>query len=74
MDAGSGLSPHKEAQMFALSLVMKVPGFVWRHRRSVTALVLVAPLLLTGSLTVFALNGLALGFLAFLILKALKGK
>ena len=54
--------------------LLNTPGFLWRHRRSVTVLVLVAPLLLTGSLTVFALNGLALGFLGFLILKAMKGK
>ena len=60
--------------MFALSLVIKTPGFLWRHRRSVTALVLIAPLLLTGSLTLFALNGLAIGFLGFTVLKALKGK
>ena len=60
--------------MFALSLVIKTPGFLWRHRRSVAALVLIAPLLLTGSLTLFAVNGLAIGFLGFTVLKALKGK
>ena len=60
--------------MFTLSLVMKTPGFLWRHRRSVTALVLVAPLVLTGSLTVFAVNGLAIGLVGFMVLKALKGK
>ena len=60
--------------MFALSLVMKTPGFLWRHRRSVTVLVLVAPLLLTGSLTAFALNGLALGFLGFTVLRLMQTK
>ena len=60
--------------MFALSLVTRIPGFLWRHRRSVTVLVLVAPLLLTGSLTLFAVNGLAIGFLGFTVLRALKGK
>ena len=60
--------------MFVLRSVMKTPGFLWRHRRSVTALVLVAPLLLTGSLTLFAVNGLAIGFLGFMVLKAVKGK
>ena len=54
--------------------VLGIPGFLWRHRRSVTVLVLVAPLLLTGSLTLFAVNGLAIGFLGFTVLKTLKGK
>ena len=54
--------------------LLNMPGFLWRHRRSMAALVLIAPLVLTGSLTVFAVNGLALGFLGFLVLKAMKGK
>lgn len=60
--------------MLVLSLVTKVPGFLWRHRRSVAVLVLVAPLLVTGSLSVFAANGLAIGLVAFLAFRALKGK
>ena len=60
--------------MFALGLVMKIPGFLWRHRRSVVALVLVAPLVTTGSLSLFAVNGLAIGLVGFMVLKAAKGK
>lgn len=60
--------------MLVLSLVTKVPGFLWRHRRSVAVLVLVAPLALTGSLELFAVNAMAAGFLVFTVLKALKGK
>ena len=61
--------------MFALSLVMKVPGIpletpaVGDGPGAGSA-----PLLLTGSLTLFAANGLAIGFLGFVILKAMKGK
>ena len=60
--------------MPVLSLVRRVPWFLWRHRPSVAVLVLVAPLVLTGSLSLFAVNGLAIGFLGFMVLKALKGK
>ena len=54
--------------------VLGIPGFLWRHRRSVTVLVLVAPLLLTGSLTLFAVNGLALGYVAFTALRLMQTK
>ena len=60
--------------MLVLRSVLKVPEFLWRHRRSVAALVLVAPLALTGSLALFAVNGVAIGILVFMVLKALKGK
>ena len=60
--------------MPVLSLVMKVPGFLWRHRRSVAVLVLAAPLVVTGSVSVFAANGLAIGLLGLVVLRALKGK
>ena len=60
--------------MLVLSLVRRLPGFLWRHRRSLAVMVLVAPLLVTGSLSLFAVNGLAIGFLVFVVLKALKGK
>ena len=60
--------------MLVLSLVRRVPWFLWRHRRSVAVLFLVAPLALTGSLELFAVNGLAIGFLGYTVLKALKGK
>ena len=60
--------------MHALRLALKFPFFIWRQRRSVVALVLVAPLALTGSLELLAVNGLAIGFLGFTVLKALKGK
>ena len=60
--------------MHALRLALKFPGFLWRHRRSVAVAVMVAPLALTGSLELFAVNGLAIGFLGFTVLKALKGK
>ena len=60
--------------MHALRLALKFPGFLLRHRRSVVVAVLVAPLALTGSLELFAVNGLAIGFLGFTVLKALKGK
>ena len=53
---------------------MKVPGFLWRHRRSVAVLVLVAPLLVTGSLAVFAANGLAIGLVGYLAFRAFEGK
>ena len=36
--------------------------------------VLVAPLVVTGSLAVFAANGLAIGLVGFLAVRALKGK
>ena len=60
--------------MFALSLVMRTPGFLWRHRRSVVVVVLTAPLALTGSLELFAVNGLALGYVAFTALRLLQTK
>ncbi len=60
--------------MLVLNLALRVPGFLWRHRRSAAVAVLVAPLVLTGSLSLFAVNGLAIGFLGFMVLKALKGK
>ena len=60
--------------MHVLSLALKFPFFIWRHRRSVAMFVLVAPLALTGSLELLAVNGLAIGFLGFSVLKALKGK
>ena len=60
--------------MHVLSLALKFPFFIWRHRRSVAVAVLVAPLALTGSLELLAVNGLAIGFLGFTVLKALKGK
>ena len=44
------------------------------HRRSLTVVVLVAPLLVTGSLSLFAVNGLAIGFLGYTGLKALRSK
>ena len=60
--------------MHALRLALKFPFFIWRHRRSAAALVLVAPLVLTGSLSLFAVNGLAIGLVGFMVLKAVKGK
>ena len=60
--------------MKAFGFVARLPGFLWRHRRSAAVAVLVAPLVLTGSLSLFAVNGLAIGFLVFMVLKALKGK
>ena len=60
--------------MHALRLALRAPWFLWRHRRSVAVAVMVAPLALTGSLELFAVNGLAIGFLGFTVLKALKGK
>ena len=60
--------------MFALRLVMKIPGLLWRHRRSVAALVLVAPLALTGSLELFALNATALGYAVFTVLRLTQAK
>ena len=60
--------------MHALRLALKFPGFLWRQRRSVAVAVMVAPLALTRSLELFAVNGLAIGFLGFTVLKALKGK
>ena len=59
--------------MFALILVLKTPGLVWRHRWSGATLVLVAPLVLTGALSLFAINGLAIELAGFMILKALEG-
>ncbi len=60
--------------MHVLRLALRAPWFLWRHRRSVAVAVMVAPLALTGSLELFAVNGLAIGFLGFTVLKALKGK
>ena len=60
--------------MHVFGFVLGLPGFLWRHRRSVVVAVLVAPLALTGSLELFAVNGLAIGFLGFTALRALKGK
>ncbi len=60
--------------MHVLSLALKFPFFIWRHRRWVTVAVLIAPLALTGSLELLAVNSLAIGFLGFTVLKALKGK
>ena len=60
--------------MLVLGLVRRLPGFLWRHRRSVAALVLVAPLALTGSLSLFAVNGLALGYVAFTVLRLMQTK
>ena len=62
--------------MHALGLVLKFPFFIWRHRRSVAVAVMVAPLALTGSLELFAVNSLALGYGAFTVLRLvqMKGK
>ena len=62
--------------MHTLRLALRAPWFLWRHRRSVAVAVMVAPLALTGSLELFAVNSLALGYGAFTVLRLvqMKGK
>ena len=60
--------------MHALGLVLKFPFFLWRHRRSVAIAVMVAPLALTGSLELFAVNSLALGYGIFTVLRLVQAK
>ncbi len=74
LDAGVGIARIRRCAVLVLSLVRRLPGFLWRHRRSVAVAALVAPLALTGSLELFAVNAVAAGFLGFTILKALKSK
>ena len=58
--------------MHALRLALKVPGFLWRQRRSMAALVLIAPLALTGDLELFAVNTASLGFAALTVLRIMQ--
>ncbi len=60
--------------MHALSLVLKIPGFLWRQRRSLVAAVLIAPLALTGDLELFAVNTAGLGYAAFMVLRLTQAK
>ncbi len=60
--------------MHAWGLVLKFPFFLWRHRRSVAIAVMVAPLALTGSLELFAVNSLALGYGIFTVLRLVQAK
>ena len=55
--------------MHVLRLALRVPWFFWRQRRSVAVAVMVAPFALTGSLELFAVNGLAMGYVAFTVLR-----
>lgn len=61
-------------KVFLIGWILAVPGFLWRHKLSVAVLVLVAPLMLTGSISQFGMNALAIGALAWIALKALKVK
>lgn len=60
--------------MNALKWILMAPGILWRYKRAVAVAVLVSPLALTGSLELFAVNGLALGYLAFTTLRLMQTK
>ena len=57
-----------------LNLVLGLPGRLWRPRRSLAVAALSAPLALGGSPELFAINGLALRYAAFMALRLARAK